>query len=140
VKTLVDSNVILDTLTEDPVWAPWSSAALVRAADEGVLLVNPIVYAEVSVYIETIEEVDEALAEFEYCALPREAAFLASKAHQMYRENGGTRRSPLPDLFIGAHAMVTGCRVLTRDPRRFRTYYPKLEVIAPPNATLDRDP
>ena len=130
-KTLVDSSVILDTLTGDPVWAPWSSAALARAADEGGLLVNPIVYAEVSVYIETIEEVDEALAEFEYCALPREAAFLASKAHRRYRENGGTRSSPLPDLLIGAHAMVTGCKVLTRDPRRFRTYYPKLEVVAP---------
>jgi predicted nucleic acid-binding protein len=129
--TLVDSNVILDVATEDPTWAEWSEAALERASDEGPILVNPIIYAEVSVYAASMEDLDERLVDFEFLPLPKEAAFLAGKAHCRYKKNGGTRKSPLPDLFIGAHAMIMGCRILTRDARRFHTYFPRLELVAP---------
>ncbi len=129
--TLVDSNILLDLATGDPSWLDWSAAALERAADEGVIAVNPIVYAEVSVYASSMEDLDESLEGFEYWPLPREAGFLAGKMYGKYKRNGGTRCTPLPDLYIGAHAMVLGCRVLTRDVRRFRRYFPLLELIAP---------
>ena len=129
--TLVDSNILLDLATKDPNWSEWSAAALERAGDEGVIAVNPIVYAEVSVYASSMEELNQSLEDFEYWPLPREAGFLAGKMYGKYKRNGGTRGTPLPDLYIGAHAMVLGCRVLTRDVRRFKTYFPLLELIAP---------
>lgn len=131
--TLVDSNVLLDVLTEDPAWAGWSSEALVNAFDEGPVVVNPIVYAEVSVGFDRIEELDEALpaAAFVREPLPYPAGFVAGKAFLSYRRSGGTKPAPLPDFYIGAHAAVASYRLLTRDARRYRTYFPRLELIAP---------
>ena len=130
---LVDSNVLLDVFTEDPVWFGWSSQALERRAEDSLLVVNPIVYAEVSLRFERIEALEEALpAEvFRRDALPWEAAFLAGKCFTSYRRRGGARRSPLPDFYIGAHAAVAGMTLLTRDASRYRTYFPSLQVLAP---------
>ncbi len=130
---LVDSNVLLDVLTEDPKWLTWSAEALARCADRAGLAINPIVYAEVSIGFDRIEDLDSALpaAVFVRSPLPWEAAFLAGKCFQTYRRRGGERRSPLPDFYIGAHAAVAGLTLLTRDPARYRTYFPKLELIAP---------
>ncbi len=132
-RVLVDSNVLLDLVTEDPGWSAWSASALDRAAEDGVLAINPIVYAEVSVRFDRIEELDEALPErmFMRLPLPWPAAFLAAKCFVDYRRAGGVRRSPLPDFYIGAHAAVERMRLLTRDPTRYRRYFPKLELIAP---------
>jgi predicted nucleic acid-binding protein len=128
---LVDSNVLLDVLTEDAGWYEWSAEALERAGEGGRLLVNPLVYAEVSGRLR--EELEAALPAvfFERAPLPWEAAFLAGKCFVQYRRRGGTRRSPLPDFYVGAHAAVLGIPLLTRDPRRYRTYFPKLPLIAP---------
>jgi len=130
---LVDSNVLLDVATVDPVWGSWSSATLERTADESVLVINPLIYAEVSVGFPTIEELEAALPTDLYRRedLPYEAAFLAGKSFLHYRQGGGGKRSPLPDFYIGAHAAVAGYRLLTRDATRYRTYFPKLELIAP---------
>jgi predicted nucleic acid-binding protein len=130
---LVDSNVLLDVATEDPAWAGWSSCTLERMADEAILVINALVYSEVSIGFETIEELEEALPIELYRreSLPYEAAFLAGKCFLRYRRGGGTKRSPLPDFYIGAHAAVAGYRLLTRDAGRYRSYFPKLEIIAP---------
>jgi predicted nucleic acid-binding protein len=132
-EILVDSNVLLDVLTSDARFYPWSSAALARAADEAILVVNPIVYAEVSVGFARVEDLDNALpAEyFRRDALPWAAGFLAGKSFVASRRRGGSRASPLPDFYIGAHALVAGMALLTRDPDRYRTYFPKLRLIAP---------
>ena len=130
---LVDSNVLLDIMTEDPTWFEWSAAALAEAAEAEVLIINPLVYAEVSVRFERIEELEAALPPtlFRRDELPWEAGFLAGKCFRRYRRHGGTRRSPLPDFYVGAHAAVRGHALLTRDARRYRTYFPSLELIAP---------
>ena len=130
---LVDSNVLLDVVTEDRKWLRWSSDALSRCAEEAILLINPIVYAEVSVGFPRIEDLESALpAEyFQRAPLPWEAAFLAGKCFLRYRRRGGARRFPLPDFYIGAHAAVSGLSLLTRDPARYRTYFPRLRLIAP---------
>ena len=130
---LVDSNVLLDIATDDPVWGGWSSAALERTADEAVLVINPFVFAEVSIGFDAIEQLEAALPTDLYRreGLPYEAAFLAGKCFLEYRRGGGTKRSPLPDFYIGAHAAVAGYRLLTRDAARYRTYFPRLELIAP---------
>lgn len=130
---LVDSSVLLDVLTEDPSWAGWSSEALERCGDENELAINPIIYAEVSIRFERIEDLDAALpdAEFRRLPLPFEAGFLAGKSYLRYRRRGGLRRAPLPDFYIGAHAAVSGFTLLTRDTARYRTYFPRLRVIAP---------
>ncbi len=131
--TLVDSSVVLDIVTSDPAWAAWSEDALARARDQGRLVINPIVYAEVSTGFDRIEELDEAVptSDFEREQLPYEAGYLAGKAFLAYRRRGGERRSPLPDFYIGAHAAVRGYRLLTRDALRYRTYFPSVELIAP---------
>jgi predicted nucleic acid-binding protein len=131
--TLVDSNVLLDVFTDDPAWAGWSSHALVQAFDEGPVVINPIVYAEVSVGFDRIEELDEALPETAFARepLPYPAGFVAGKAFLTYRRSGGTKAEPLPDFYIGAHAAVAGYRLLTRDARRYRSYFPHLELLAP---------
>jgi predicted nucleic acid-binding protein len=131
--TLVDSSVILDILTADPGWAQWSSGALAQARDDGDLVINPIVYAEVSAGFSKIEDLDDAVPEsdFEREHLPYQAGFLAGRAFLAYRRRGGQRRSPLPDFYIGAHAAVRKYRLLTRDSARYRTYFPSVEVIAP---------
>jgi predicted nucleic acid-binding protein len=130
---LVDSNVLLDVLTDDPRWSPWSADALAEQAERDVLTINPIIYAEVSLGFVRIEELDAALPAptFHRLALPWEAAFLAGKCFLTYRKRGGSRSAPLPDFYIGAHASVSGMRLLTRDAARYRTYFPKLRLIAP---------
>lgn len=130
---LVDANVLLDVMTEDARWYAWSADALAYAADRHRLVINPIVYAEVSVRYSRIEDLEAALPRtmFEREALPYEAAFLAGKSFVTYRRKGGTKRSPLPDFFIGAHAAVAGYSLMTRDATRYRSYFPKLSLIAP---------
>jgi len=130
---VVDSNVLLDVVTGDPIWSTWSSGALERAANEAPLVINALVYAEVSIGFSSIEGLEEALPYDLFLRehLPYEAAFLAGKAFLRYRQAGGTRSAPLPDFYIGAHAAVAGYRLLTRDATRYRTYFPRLELIAP---------
>ena len=130
---LVDSNVILDVATDDPRWGTWSADMLASAADDSILVINPLIYAEVSVGFDSIEELDAILAAdtFRRDPLPFEAAFLAGKAFQAYRRRGGQKASPLPDFYIGAHAAIAGLRLLTRDAGRYRTYFPTVEIIAP---------
>ncbi len=130
---LVDSSVVLDVITEDPRWGAWSAHALARCAEEGELAINPIIYAEVSIRFERIEELDETLpeADFRRLPLPWEAAFLAGKSFLRYRRRGGARHAPLRDFYIGAHAAVSGLTLLTRDAARYRSYFPSLRVIAP---------
>lgn len=132
-RVLVDANVLLDVLTDDPQWYGWSAAQLDACAAQAELCINPIVYAEVSVGFERIEELDDALPPgiFTRLDLPWEAGFLAGKSFLRYRRARGSRRSPLPDLYIGAHAAIDGLSLLTRDARRYRTYYPKLHLIYP---------
>ena len=131
---LVDSNVLLDVASNDPVWGAWSREALERVGDEAILVINAVIYGEVSVGYASIEELDAALPAdlLRRDAIPYQAAFLAGKAFLAYRGRGGARRTPLPDFYIGAHAAIAGFRLLTRDDRRFRTYFPKVELISPP--------
>jgi predicted nucleic acid-binding protein len=131
--TLVDSNVLFDYLSEDEEWNDWSGSMLSEAAHRGAVVINPLIYAELGIRYSRIEDLDEALpAEyFVRAPLPWEAAFLAGKCYERYRQRGGTKRSPLPDFYIGAHAAVTGMTLLTRDARRYRNYFPKLRIIAP---------
>ncbi len=129
---VIDSNVLLDLLTRDPAWLAWSKARMAEATDRGVVVLNPIVYAEVSVTFDEVEALDDALPQqLTREALPWEAAFLAGKCFRAYRRRGGTKHAPLPDFYIGAHAAVTGRAVLTRDPAPYRTAFPGLKVIAP---------
>jgi len=130
---LIDANVLLDVMTEDARWLPWSAEAIERAADRYRLVINPIIYAEVSIRYSRIEELDAALPKtmFDREAIPYEAAFLAGKSFLTHRRRGGTKRSPLPDFFIGAHAAVAGYRLMTRDAARYLTYFPRLPLIAP---------
>lgn len=131
--TLVDSNVILDVATEDDAWQDWSASMLARASEAGRLVINPVVYAEVSLGFASIEELDDAVPPdyFTREPLPWEAAFLAARAFLNYRRRAGARTAPLPDFYIGAHAALGGYTLLTRDPRRYRTYFPRLRIIAP---------
>ena len=130
---LVDSNVLLDVLTEDRQWSSWSADALANQAERDVLGINPIIYAEVSIGFERIEDLDAALPSttIHRLVLPWEAAFLAGKCFLAYRRRGGVRASPLPDFYIGAHASVSRMTLLTRDATRYRTYFPNLKLIAP---------
>lgn len=130
---LIDSNVIFEIFGESPEWRDWSELALEQAAANGPVLVNPIIYAEISARFERAEEVDRLLedAGLDREDLPWGAAFLAGRAHQAYRRRGGERRSPLPDFFIGAHAAVRRYTLLTRDARRYRTYFPGVDLICP---------
>lgn len=128
----MDSNVLLDLLIPDPHWEEWSAQALAVAGDAAHLAVNPVIYAEVSVGFREVEALEAALPpEILREPLPWDAAFLAGKAFVRYRRAGGRRRSPLPDFFIGAHAAVRGWPLLTRDPGRYREYFPTVELIAP---------
>ena len=131
--TLVDSNVLLDLVTCDPEWSDWSAQRLAAALDRGPVLINQVVYGEVSLGFSTVEALDVALSEerFIRANLPWAAAFLAARAFRDYRRRGGTRSSTLPDFLIGAHAAVLGLRLLTRDATRYRTYFPPVELISP---------
>lgn len=130
---LVDSNVLLDVFTIDPRWAHWSADQLALALEAGPVLINQVIYAEVSRRFSSIEALDAELStnRFVRANVPWPAAFLAARAHQAYRARGGTRTSTLPDFFIGAHAAVLGLRLLTRDAARYWTYFPTLDVVAP---------
>jgi predicted nucleic acid-binding protein len=132
-ETLVDSNVLLDVLTEDPKWFEWSSSALEAEAERSVLVIDPIIYAEVSIRFERIEDLDDALPSsmFRRDGLPWEAAFLAGKCFVRYRRSGGSRQLPLSDFYIGAHAAVAGMALLTRDAGRYRAYFPTVRIVAP---------
>ncbi len=131
--TLVDTNVLLDVVTDDPSWADWSIEQLEAAALRGPLLVNDVVYAELAVRYERIERLEAFLAEagIEIAAMPRSALFLAGKVFQKYRKAGGQRTGVLPDFFIGAHAAVDRLDLLTRDTARYRTYFPTVTLITP---------
>lgn len=131
--TLVDTNVLLDLLTRDEKWLAWSSQALEEAADAGPLVINPVVYAEVSVGFSRIEDLEDALPPdyFLRSPLPLPAAFLAGKCFGQYRRRGGMKTTPLPDFFIGAHAAVGRLRLLTRDGARIRTYFPTVDLLTP---------
>lgn len=130
---LVDSTVILDVVTEDPHWSLWSGQHLKGALDAGPVAINVIVYGEIAFACERIEVVDELLPAhlYDYRSIPREAAFLAARAHANYRERGGQRRRILPDFLIGSHALVERIPLLTRDARRYRQAFPGLELITP---------
>lgn len=134
----MDSGVVLDIVTEDPSWATWSEDALAKARDGGPIVINPIVYAEVSTGFDRIEDLDDALPiedlqreDLQREALPFEAGFVAGKVFLAYRRRGGEKTAPLPDFYIGAHAAVRRYRLLTRDVARYRTYFPTVDLIAP---------
>ena len=130
---LVDSNVLIDIATDDPQWAAWSAGALAQAGQGARLVINPLIYAELSVTHARVETLDAALPEevFAREPLPWAAGFLAGTVFRAYRRRGGARRSPMPDFYIGAHAAVRGYRLLTRDRARYAGYFPKVELIAP---------
>jgi predicted nucleic acid-binding protein len=130
---LVDSNVILDIFLDDPHWADWSEMTLARYVISHTLSINPIIYTEVSIGFERIEEVEEAVARagFQMQEIPKEALFLAGKVFLQYRRNKGTKSSPLPDFFIGAHAAVLNMDLITRDIARYRAYFPTVNLISP---------
>ncbi len=130
---MVDTCVLLDLVTVDPQWFDWSARAVAHAAEQGRLIINPIIYAELSVSFTDIEAMEEILEPmfFDYRPIPREAAFLTGKVFANYRRRGGSKLMPLPDFFIGAHACVESLSLLTRDPQRFRTNFPKLKLICP---------
>jgi predicted nucleic acid-binding protein len=129
----VDTNVLADVVTNNPTWEAWSLRQLEAAALRDRLVINSIVYAELSIGFARMEEVDAVLttAGMAITEMPRAALFVAGKAFQQYRRRGGTRTGVLPDFFIGAHAAVLGALLITRDSRRFRAYFPTLELIAP---------
>ena len=130
---LVDTNIILDIWDRDPNWSAWSSQQLRQRSAANDLAINPIIYAEISTRFSTQAKLDQAVAELGIIVLdlPREAAFVAGKAFVLYRRRGGTKSSVLADFFIGAHAAVLGCPLLTRDPRKYATYFPGVTLIAP---------
>ncbi len=130
---LVDANVLLDILTDDPKWRPWSEEKLLAAVETDEAAVNPIIYAELSAAYRSASELERALFGWpvQRLPLPYEAAFPAAQAFLRYRREGGQRRSPLPDFYIGAHAQALGLTLLTRDASRYRTYFPKLRLIVP---------
>ncbi len=129
---MIDSNVILDITNEDPVWMEWSMNQLETHASAGFIF-NPMIYAELCCNFDSTAEVDRLFTDLPatFTEIPRQALFLVSKAHLLYRARGGSRVSGLPDFFIGAHASVLGIPILTRDTARFRTYFPEVELISP---------
>ncbi len=131
--TLVDTNVLLDLVTNDPIWADWSVAQLETASLAGPLLINDVIYAELAVRYGRIEDLNALVetAGLELVPLPRAALFLAGKAFVHYRRAGGSRTGVLPDFFIGAQAAVEKLSLLTRDVGRYRTYFPTVELITP---------
>jgi predicted nucleic acid-binding protein len=130
---MVDANVLLDLLTNDQEWVSWSKKQVAKARQGGLLVINPIIYAEISNAFATERDLSEYVSptDFEREALPFEAAFAAGRAFRTYRARGGQRSAPLPDFYIGAHALIAGHMLLTRDAARYKTYFPKLQLIAP---------
>ena len=130
---LIDSNVLLDIASKDPVWFDWSVTSIAELASEHTLCINPIIYAEASVKFNSPADFDSAFLAQDFVreGLPYSAAFLAAKAQIAYRRRGGSRTATLPDFFIGAHASISNYKILTRDTRRFRRYFPSVDLIAP---------
>jgi predicted nucleic acid-binding protein len=130
---LVDTNVILDLVENDPVWADWSQQQLEIASLQDSVCINAVIYAELSIAFETIEELEAVLmrGQFSMEAIPREALFLAGKVFLQYRKRKGIKQNLLPDFFIGAHAAVQGLKLLTRDQGRYATYFPTVQLIMP---------
>ncbi|MBU1172102.1 MAG: type II toxin-antitoxin system VapC family toxin [Proteobacteria bacterium] len=130
---LVDSNIILDIFLDDPIWADWSEATLETCAQRSTLYINPIIYTEISIGFDRIEDLESAVRRsgFQMINISKEALFLAGKAFLKYRKNKGTKRSPLPDFYIGAHAAVLGLELITRDVARYSTYFPTVPLISP---------
>ena len=135
---IVDTNVLIDVLGPDGPWRSWSTVQLRSAADEASLVINPIIYGELAIGFDSVEDLDAALPQawIRREDVPYPAAFLAARCFLEYRRRGGARTSVLPDFYVGAHAAIAGYRLLTRDAARYRTYFPRLEVIAPPNAPI----
>jgi len=135
---LVDSNVLIDVATMDPVWEPWSRSTLEAIQEHSIVVINAIVYGELAIGFSSIEDLDRSLPVDLYRreAVPFEAAFLAGKCFLDYRRRGGSRTGVLPDFLIGAHAAVAGYRLLTRDASRYRSYFPRLDIVAPPSVTM----
>ncbi|MBO9356996.1 PIN domain-containing protein [Bordetella petrii] len=131
--TLVDTNVLLDVVTDDPAWAEWSIRQLESASLRGPLLINDVIYAEWSIGYDRIEALDDAIQRMDLTVerVPASALFLAGKAFRAYRGNAGSKAGILPDFFIGAHAAVLGIPLLTRDIRRYRNYFPTLSLVSP---------
>jgi predicted nucleic acid-binding protein len=130
---LVDTNVILDVVENDPQWAAWSQAQLEAASLKFALVINPVIYAELSIAYQRIEELEAMLksAGLRLDPIPREALFLAGRVFLRYRQQKGIKLGVLPDFFVGAHALVAGIALLTRDPGRYRTYFPTLTLVTP---------
>jgi predicted nucleic acid-binding protein len=130
---LVDSNIILDVFLDDPNWADWSESKLEEFSSMTKLFINPVVYSEVSIGFKRIEDLEAALNRggFQMLEIPKEALFLAGKAYLKYRKKRGTKRSPLPDFYIGAQAAILGMDLITRDESRYRTYFPTVKLISP---------
>ncbi|EFI33563.1 PilT protein domain protein [Desulfonatronospira thiodismutans ASO3-1] len=130
---LVDSNIILDVFLDDPVWAEWSEAALSEYAHHAPLYINQIIYSEISIGFNKIEELEAAVSKsgFQMLEIPRESLFLAGKAFFKYRKHKGAKKSPLPDFFIGAQAAVLDLELITRDKNRYQTYFPTVKIISP---------
>lgn len=130
---IVDTNILVDVLEDDPEWADWSVGQMRELAKIDELAINPIIYAELSLTFEAVEDLDAVVAELElkFLEVPRPALFLAGKAFARYRGQGGVKTNVLADFLIGAHAAVTGCRILTRDTRRYLGYFPTVDLIAP---------
>jgi predicted nucleic acid-binding protein len=128
---LVDTSVIADLLTKDPVWSDWSGAQVAEWADQGPVCFDPIIFGELAVHFDTQKELENRLSAFTFIPLPLAAAFQAGKAFGKYRRAGGKKARPLPDFLIGAHAYVAHIPLLTRDPRRVRTFFPSVHIITP---------
>ena len=130
---LVDSNIILDIFLDDPDWAEWSEAALSEYSIHTPLYINPIIYTEISIGFKKIEELETALLKggFQMLEIPKEALFLAGKAFLKYKRSKGVKNSPLPDFFIGAQAAVLDLELITRDTKRYQTYFPTVKIISP---------
>lgn len=132
---LVDTNILIDVLTNDRHYADWSRAELAKVVKAGTAFINQIILAELAPHFESVEALEAALPPrtLRRVSIPFDACFAAGQAYRKYRERGGARTAPLPDFFIGAHAQVEGMKLLTRDVRRFRAYFPEVELIAPPD-------
>jgi predicted nucleic acid-binding protein len=136
--TLVDSCVLIDVLSDDPTWADWSIQKLEALGGQAPLVINPLILAEISPRFARVSDLEAALdiLPLQKQALPWDAAFLAGQAFKVYRQSKGMQRSPMPDFYIGAHALLSGMRLLTRDAKRYRTYFPKLHVVCPESSPL----
>ena len=132
-RILVDSNVILDIFLDDPLWADWAESVLEKYSRDAILIINAIIYSEISIGFERIEELESAVARagFQFFEIPKEALFLAGKVFLKYKRRSGTKRTTLPDFFIGAHAAVLDVELITRDVKRYRSYFPTVRLIGP---------